>query len=111
MKTTDNFVRGFPAVWNVIAFYLLLLRPAAAVAAGVIVLLAVLTFVPVRFVHPFRVRRWRGMTVALLTLWAVLAGAAVKQGLAPEWWITAALCLIAVYFLAFGLVPARSEPK
>src|SRR6185312_15708747 len=87
MKTADNFFRGFPAVWNLIVFYLLLLRPPALGSAAVIGLLAVLTFVPVRFVHPFRVRRLRSVTVAMLTLWAVLAGAALKQGLAPEWWV------------------------
>src|SRR4051812_13973464 len=105
MKTADNFFRGFPAVWNLIVFYLLLLKPAPAVTAAVIALCAVLTFVPVRFVHPFRVRRLRTVTVALLTLWAALALAAVRQGLAPEFWITAALCLIAVYFLFPGLLP------
>ena len=29
MKTPDNFFRGFPAVWNLVVFYLLLLRPMA----------------------------------------------------------------------------------
>jgi len=111
MKTTDNFFRGFPAVWNLIVFYLLLLQPPAAVCFVVVILFAVLTFVPVNFVHPFRVRRWRAVTVALLTLWAVLAGAAVRQGLSPELWITAALCLIALYFLLLGLLPSRSEPR
>ena len=38
MKTHDNFFRGFPAVWNVVAFYLLLLRPAPAVAGATVVL-------------------------------------------------------------------------
>jgi phosphatidylcholine synthase len=107
MKTTDNFFRGFPAVWNLVAFYLLLLRPEFAVSAAVVLLFAVLTFVPIRFVHPFRVRRLRTVTVALLTLWAALALAAVRQGLAPESWITAALCLIALYFLVLGLLPPR----
>jgi phosphatidylcholine synthase len=110
MKTPDNFFRGFPAVWNLVVFYLLLLRPTPVIAAATIALFAVLTFVPVRFVHPFRVRRLRTVTVALLTLWAVLALAAVKQGLAPEPWITAALCLIAVYFVLIGLLPARNNP-
>ena len=32
MKTDDNFFLGFPAVWNLVAFYLLLLRPAPAIA-------------------------------------------------------------------------------
>ncbi len=105
MKTADHFFRGFPAVWNLVVFYLLLLRPMPAVTAAVIALLAVLTFVPIRFVHPFRVRRLRTVTVALLTLWAALALAAIRQDLAPESWVTAALCLIAVYFLGLGLLP------
>jgi phosphatidylcholine synthase len=110
MKTADNFFRGFPAVWNLIVFYLLLLRPAPAICAATVAVFAILTFAPIRFVHPFRVRRLRGPTVALLTLWAVLALAAVKQGLAPEPWISAALCLIAGYFFVVGLLPARGEP-
>jgi len=109
MKTDDNFFRGFPAVWNLVAFYLLLLRPAPVVSAMTIVLFVVLTFVPVRFIHPFRVRRLRAVTVALLTLWCLLAAAAVKQGLAPESWVTAGLCAIALYFLAVGLVPERQR--
>jgi phosphatidylcholine synthase len=109
MKTEDNFFRGFPAVWNLVVFYLLLLRPAPLVAGATVVLFAVLTFVPLKFVHPFRVRRWRGVTVALLTLWAVLALAAVRQGLQPESWITAALSAIALYFVAVGLVPIQER--
>ena len=111
MKTPDNFFRGFPAVWTLVVFYLLWLRPMPVMAAATIALFAVLTFVPIRFVHPFRVRRLRTVTVALLTLWAALALAAVKQGLAPAPWISAALCLIAVYFVLVGLLPARSDPK
>jgi phosphatidylcholine synthase len=110
MKTSDNFFLGFPAVWNLIVFYLLLLRPPPAISAAVVVLFAVLTFVPIRFVHPFRVRRLRAVTVAMLTLWAALALAALKQGLTPELWVTAALCLIAVYFAGIGLLPARGDP-
>jgi phosphatidylcholine synthase len=111
MKTSDNFFRGFPAVWNLVAFYLLLLRPAPAIAAGVVALFAVLTFVPIRFVHPFRVRRLRTVTVALLTLWAALALAAVKQGLAPELWITIGLCALGCYFLGVGLLPPADRSK
>ncbi len=111
MKTADNFFRGFPAVWNLVVFYLLVLRPASVISGFAVALFAVLTFVPIRFVHPFRVRRLRTVTVALLTLWAALALAAIKQGLAPEPWIAAALCLIAAYFVLIGLLPARGDPK
>jgi len=109
MKTADNHFRGFPAVWNLIAFYLLLLRPQPWQSAMMVALFAVLTFVPIRFVHPIRVRNLRALNVALLVLWSALAVAAVAQGLDPGFWINAALCLIAVYFLLVGLLPRRAE--
>jgi len=110
MKTADNYFRGFPAVWNLIAFYLLLLRPEPWLAAATVAVFAALTFVPVRFVHPLRVRRFRVLTVSLLALWTVLAFVAVVQGLAPPLAVTAALCLIALYFLVIGLFRANDAP-
>jgi phosphatidylcholine synthase len=107
MKTDGNYFSGFPAVWNVIVFYLLLLDPGPAVVAVTVLTLCILTFVPIKFVHPFRVARFRALTVALLTLWAVLAFAAISQGLKAGVWINVALCLIALYFLGFGLLPVR----
>ena len=107
MKTEDNHFRGFPAVWNVIAFYLLLLKPPGWAAAAVIAALAVLTFVPVKFVHPFRVRRLRAVTIAVLGFWAVLASVALLNDLAPGVWVTTGLCAAALYFLVIGLLPER----
>jgi phosphatidylcholine synthase len=110
MKTADNYFRGFPAVWNLIAFYLLLLQPEPWLVAATVAVFAALTFVPVRFVHPLRVRRFRVLTVSLLALWTVLAFVAVVQGLAPPLAVTAALCLIALYFLVSGLFRANDAP-
>ena len=56
MKTADNYFRGFPALWNAAAFYLFLFRPAPWLTAAVIVALAVLSFVPFKFIHPMRAR-------------------------------------------------------
>src|SRR4030095_4861749 len=52
MKTADNFFRGFPALWNVAAFYLFLLKPAPSLAVIIVASLAVLSFAPFRFLHP-----------------------------------------------------------
>jgi phosphatidylcholine synthase len=98
MKTADNYFRGFPALWNVVVFYLFVTRPAPEAAAIVVVALAALTFTSVPFVHPFRVRdygrwlpilslAWAGLTLALL--WpdwpaqarAALAGSSAILGL------------------------------
>jgi phosphatidylcholine synthase len=104
MKTTDNYFRGFPGVWNVPAFYLFLLRPDPWIAAAAIALLAVLTFVPVPFLHPFRVVRLRALNIALLAAWSVLAFIAVIRDMMPGPWITGALCVIALYFLGAGVL-------
>src|SRR5450631_2227442 len=107
MKTPDNYFRGFPALWNLGAFYLLLLRPAPAAAAAVVAALAVLTFVPFPFIHPLRVRRYRAFNIAVLAVWAALAAAAIALDLSPPGWVTVALCVIAVYVVCAGYFRTR----
>jgi phosphatidylcholine synthase len=107
MKTADNHFRGFPAVWNLIAFYLFVLAPPSWIAAFVIAVFAALTFAPLEFVHPLRVKRWRGVTVALMVLWAILAAIAVFNNLAPGLLVTVGLSLIALYFLMIGIIARR----
>jgi phosphatidylcholine synthase len=104
MKTPDNYFRGFPTLWNAVAFYLLLLKPAPWAAAAVVAALAVLTFVPFKFVHPFRVVRLRGVTLAALLLWCALAGLALLQGLDPGAWVAGLLVAIAFYFVLVGSI-------
>jgi phosphatidylcholine synthase len=104
MKTPDNYFRGFPAVWNLAAFYLYLLEPPAWLAAAAIVALAGLSFAPIKFLHPLRVKRLRMLNIALLAGWGVLAFMAVINNLAPGPYVTWPLCAIAVYFFAAGLL-------
>jgi phosphatidylcholine synthase len=51
-KTADGYFLGFPSYWNVLAFYLYNLRLSPHVALGVVVLCAVLTFVPSKYLYP-----------------------------------------------------------
>src|SRR5450755_65865 len=52
MKTPDNHFRGFPALWNVAAFYLFLLHPRPVFGSLGIAVLIGLTFVPFHVLHP-----------------------------------------------------------
>jgi phosphatidylcholine synthase len=108
MKMADNCFRGFPALWNVAAFYLFLVRPDPWISVGAVAVLAVLTFLPLPFIHPFRVKRLRALSIALLILWCALAALALARNLAPGPWVTAALCAIALYFLGIGLSRPRA---
>jgi phosphatidylcholine synthase len=104
MKTEDNYFRGFPAVWNLGAFYLYLLAPPAWAATTMVVVLAALTFLPIKFLHPLRVRRHRPLNIALLAAWAVLALIAVINDLTPGPYVSWALVVIALYFFVAGLL-------
>lgn len=104
MKMADNYFRGFPALWNAVAFYLILIMPPPWLAAIFIVTLLVLTFVRIPFIHPLRVKRLRALNIAMLAVWAVLALVALWRNMSPEPLVTVGLCVIAVYVLAAGLM-------
>jgi phosphatidylcholine synthase len=104
MKTTDNYFRGFPAVWNVAAFYLILLRPSPWAGAAIVVALAALSFAPIKFLHPLRVERGRELNIALLGVWSLLALVAVVYDLEPGPYIEWPLVVIAIYFFLIGFL-------
>jgi phosphatidylcholine synthase len=108
MKTADNFFRGFPVLWNLAAFYLDLLQPSEWLTAAIVALLAVLTFAPIRFLHPLRVTRLRLLNIVLLVLWFMLALIALLFDLDPGSYVTWPLVAIAVYFFGVGMLPRRT---
>lgn len=107
MKTADNYFRGFPTLWNAAAFYLFVLKPVPWLAAAVVAVLAVATFLPFKFLHPMRVRRLRVVNIAAVVLWSAMAVVALARDLDPGPWVAAGLTLIALYFIAVGLTEKR----
>jgi phosphatidylcholine synthase len=104
MKTSDYYFRGFPALWNVAAFYLFVLKPEPLQAMVSIFMLAVFTFVPFPVVHPMRIPYLRVVTLVALFAWTLLAIFAVVKKLDPGHWTQLGLCLLAIYFIAAGLL-------
>jgi phosphatidylcholine synthase len=109
MKTADNYFRGFPAVWSIVAFFLFLLRPGPWISGAMIIVPAILTFVPIVFIHPFRVARLRALSAVLLALAGALAIVAIAQDMAPGPWVTGAMCAIILYFAGAGLLRRPSD--
>jgi len=70
MKTQDGYFRGFPALWNVVALYAFVAAPPPWVAAGIALLLIVMTFAPMHVVHPFRVRDYGAWLPVTAIAWA-----------------------------------------
>lgn len=104
MKADDNHFRGFPALWNAVAFYLFLLRPVEPLASFAMAALIVLTFVPIRVLHPIRVARLREFNLAIMALWTALSIITLVQGFDVAMPVTVTLCLIAFYILCGDMV-------
>jgi len=71
MKTHDNYFQGFPATWNVVVLYFIILGTGPMTNLITIAALGVLTFVPLKFVHPLRVKRMRLITIFMTATWSV----------------------------------------
>ena len=71
-KTADHFFTGFPSYWNIVVFYLYVLHGSQIFNAIVLLGLAVMVFVPMRYVYPTRTPRWRMATLALAMAWGIV---------------------------------------
>ena len=69
MKTSDYYFSGFPAVWNIVVLYFYILGTNLWINLIVIIILYILTFVPIKFVHPLRVKNLRNYTIFATVLW------------------------------------------
>jgi phosphatidylcholine synthase len=71
-KTEDHYFLGFPSYWNIVVFYLFVARWPSEVNAAILVALAVLVFVPVRYLYPSRGTALQVPTIVLGVIWAIL---------------------------------------
>ena len=113
MKSADNYFLGFPALWNVVAFYLFVTQAHPTVGAVAIALFAALTFAPVHFVHPFRVREFQPWPPILATLWTVATVALLWPGWsegARQAWLACSLASGAI-LLGLGLLRTVRGPR
>jgi phosphatidylcholine synthase len=110
MKTEDQAFRGFPAVWNAVVFQLMVYKFPEAITLLVVGVLAVLTFLPVEFVHPVRVERMRGLTLVMALVWGVLALISLIDNLDPGPVIVTLFALASLYFALIGIYLQVTRP-
>lgn len=110
MKTIEGGFRGFPAVWNGAIFLIFVYRPGPWANAAIVVVLAAATFAPIVTIHPFRVARFRPLTLAVLAVWSVAAAASLAADLEPGGAVKLLLAATSLYFLCAGLVFGRARP-
>nr|WP_094020721.1 CDP-alcohol phosphatidyltransferase family protein [Maliponia aquimaris] len=113
MKTSDNSFCGFPGCWNMLVLVLFAIRPDFWVILTLVAALAVAMFLPLKFIHPVRTVRWRGLSLPMALAWTVFAGWAAWVDFHPQSWAHWGLILTSVYLLFAGIaqqiVPERAS--
>jgi phosphatidylcholine synthase len=71
VKSDDYYFVGFPAVWNLVVLYFILLGTNLWFNLGFIALCLALTPTQLKFVHPLRVKDFRPVTIGATLLWGV----------------------------------------
>jgi phosphatidylcholine synthase len=102
-KTDDHLFLGFPSYWNIAAFYVVVLDLRPETVAVVLLVCAVLVFVPIGYVYPSRTATLQAPTLVLTALW--LASYAVLLTQLPNpgtVWLTISLGYV-VYYVALSL--------
>jgi phosphatidylcholine synthase len=107
-KTDDYCFVGFPAVWNIVAFYVFAFQLPSWMVSVLVVTCVVLTFVPMRWAHPLRTPGLWLTTLAVVALWCVAASLTIWSGFPASPLVQAILLATAGY--GVGLALFRSRP-
>jgi phosphatidylcholine synthase len=78
-KTDDGYFLGFPSLWNLVALYLYVLHlhvlpHGGWVSLAIVIVLALLTFVPIRHLYPSQPGLLNRVSMVAGALWAPLVG-------------------------------------
>ena len=110
-KTEVSFV-GFPSYWNIVVGYLYVLGAPPEVTLGLVVLLAVLVFVPIHYVYPTKAPFLKKTTIGLGAVWALMM-TVVALFITEPWARTLALVSLfyPLYYTVLSLYHHRQVHK
>ena len=106
----EHFFTGFPSYWNIVVVYLYVLGLSQQVNAVILVVLAVMVFVPIRYVYPSRTTTLKVPTLVLGAAWAALSTWLIWRLPAVDGpWTLLALIFPAYYFVLSLWLHQRSR--
>lgn len=97
-KTDDHYFKGFPSYWNVVALYMFLLNLNPWINFVIIITLAVLVFVPIKYIYPSRSTFQPALMMGLSILWGICTlGMLFLYPDYPSWLMFFSLAYIVFY--------------
>ncbi len=111
MKTKDNSFAGFPACWNMVIIVLFAVKPEFWTILVIVGAFAVAMFTPLKFIHPVRTERWRGLSLPVALAWTFFAGWAAWVDFHPQSWAHWGLIVTSLYLVFAGIVQQLSPVR
>ncbi|TKT79327.1 phosphatidylcholine synthase [Aquamicrobium sp. LC103] len=102
MKTKENFFKGFPVVWNMLVFTLFVIEPGEYISFAVVVIAAILSFVPINFLHPVRVERLRPLNLGVFFGWCLFSLVALLQDMQASLPVQIVIGATGIYLFVIG---------
>lgn len=75
----DHYFQGFPSYWNIMAFYMIVLKTSPEVNLFAMLTAVVFVFVPMRWLYPSRMEQGRVAIISLGLLWALMSLVLIAQ--------------------------------
>ncbi|WP_455189953.1 phosphatidylcholine synthase [Foliimonas ilicis] len=102
MKTKENFFKGFPVVWNMLVFTLFVIGTGEWLSFAIVVIAGVMTFLPINFLHPVRVKRLRNLNLTITLVWCAFGAIALLQGMNAHDLVKIGIAITGVYLFFIG---------
>ena len=102
-KTEDNYFKGFPSYWNIAVYYLFLLNWPSWVNFAFLTFLAILVFVPVKYIYPSRTAEFRRATHVATGLWTIAQVWMIITFPDPPAWLVWGSMLYAFYYAGLSI--------
>lgn len=115
MKTEDYSFSGFPGCWNMLVLVFFAVAPSSGVILVSVVFFSIAMFLPIRFIHPTRTKRWRWLSLPVALVWCLAALAAAAYSFIPPQGVSVILVATSVYLSFAGalqqLIAERPRTK
>jgi len=100
-KTDDGYFTGFPSYWNIAVFYMYVLGGQPVVNGLILLIFALMVFIPIKYLYPSRTPVLRRVNVAMTVFWFVAYCLIVGQLDRPD---PTLVYLSLIYPIYYGVV-------
>lgn len=104
MKTKDNSFMGFPGCWNMFVLVMFATTPDWKIILALTIIFAASMFLPLKFIHPVRTKRWQMISLPIAVSWTVFGGYAAWQDFDIGSVVIILFSIASLYLVFVGIV-------